>query len=315
MRSETSAKLPVIDFSKQYLIRPGTPEWDSVKVQVRQALQEYGCFEASFDKVLEVRKALFGATQEVFDLPLQTKQRYAFERLLTGYYAPTGSQVESMFISEAINVENIEQRMTNILWPQGNTSFSKTMLSHSEIASGLEKTIRRMILESFGLEKYVDELINSTNYIMRVIKYEGPQTSQPTLRTIPHCDQSMLTLLYQNEINGLEIQTKDGEWISVKPSPNTFIVMIGESLSVWLNGRLSSPCHRVTMTGNKTRYCVALFATPRGGYQVKAPEELVDEEHPLLFKPFDYEEFLGSYSTQDAARRPTESGLKVYCSI
>ncbi|XVF74659.1 hypothetical protein PTKIN_Ptkin13bG0129000 [Pterospermum kingtungense] len=315
MRSKTPVKLPVIDFSKQDLIRPGTPGWDLVKVQVRQELEENGCFEASFDKVLEVQKALFDALQELFDLPLQTKQRYIFEKFFTGYFAPMGTPVESMFINEAINVENIEQRMTNILWPQGNTSFSKTMLSYSLIASGLEKTIRRMILESFGVEKYVDELIDSTNYIMRVIKYEGPQTRQPTLRAIPHRDQGMLSLLYQNEVNGLEIQTKDGEWISVKPSPNTFIVLIGESLSVWLNGRLSSPIHRVTMTGNKTRYCVALFASPRGGYQVKVPEELVDEEHPLLFKPFDYEGFLGFYSAQDITRRVTESGLKVYCSI
>ena len=61
---------------------------------------------------------------------------------------------------------------------------------------------------------------------------KGPKTSEPTLRARAHFDTSMVTLLYQREVNGLEIQTKDGEWIKVKPSPNTFIVMIGESLSV-----------------------------------------------------------------------------------
>ena len=89
-----------------------------------------------------------------------------------------------------------------------------------------------MILESFGLEKYMDELMDSTNYILRLMKYEGPQTSEPTLAARAHSDQNTVTLLYQNEVNGLEIQTKDGEWINLKPSPDTFIVMIGESLSV-----------------------------------------------------------------------------------
>ena len=85
-------------------------------------------------------------------------------------------------------------------------------------------------------------------------------------------------------------------------------------LQVWLNDRLSSPYHRVIMTGNKTRYSVGLFATPRGGYQVKAPEELVDEENPLLFKPFDYDEFMGFFTTE-RARGVFISDLKAYCSV
>ncbi|XVF74657.1 hypothetical protein PTKIN_Ptkin13bG0128800 [Pterospermum kingtungense] len=315
MSSETPARPPVIDFSKQGL-KPGTPEWDLVKLQLRQALEKYGCFEALFDKVVEVQEALFGAMQELFDLPLQTKQRYVSDKPFRGYSRPTATLYESMVIDDANIAENIEQRLANALWPQGNTSFSKTLLSFSELASGLEKTIRRMILEIFGVEKYMDELMDSINYMLRLTKYgrPQPQTSEPTMGLRAHCDQDMLTLLYQNEVNGLEIQTKDGEWINVKPSPKTFIVMIGESLSIWLNGRLSPPPHRVIVTGNETRYCAGLFATPRGGYQVKAPEELVDEEHPLLLKPFDFEEFLVFYSTE-GPRATTGSGLKAYCSV
>ncbi|EOY26638.1 Oxoglutarate/iron-dependent dioxygenase - like 10 [Theobroma cacao] len=313
MSSETPVRLPVIDSSKQDL-KPGSADWELVKVQVRQALQEYGCFEALFDKVLELGKPLIGALEELFDLPLQTKTRYVSEKVFRGYYGPKAPLHESMVIDEANVAENVEQRLTNILWPQGNSSFSETLLSFSSLASGLEKTIRRMILESFGLEKYMDKHMESTNYILRVMKYEGPHTSEPTIGARAHSDQNMVTLLHQNEVNGLEIQTKDGEWINVKPSPASFIVMIGESLSVWLNGRLPSPYHRVMITGNKARYSSGLFATTKGGYKVKVPEELVDEENPLLFKPFDYEEFLEFYSTE-AARGALGSGLKAYCSV
>ncbi|GMJ06814.1 hypothetical protein HRI_004350600 [Hibiscus trionum] len=52
------AKVSVIDFSKQNLLQPGSPEWNSVRVQVRKALEDYGCFEASFDRVLELRRAV-----------------------------------------------------------------------------------------------------------------------------------------------------------------------------------------------------------------------------------------------------------------
>ncbi|GMJ06812.1 hypothetical protein like AT1G52820 [Hibiscus trionum] len=309
------AKVPVIDFSKQNLLQPGSPEWNSVRVQVRKALEDYGCFEASFDRVLELRRAVFRAVEELFDLPLQTKKLCVSENRFRGYQGTAPSRLlESMSISDAHVEDNIEERLTNILWPQGNISFSKTMVSFTELASRLEKTIKRMILESFGLEKHMDEVMNSANHNLRIMKYESPKTSEPTVGVRAHCDMSALTLLYQNEVDGLQIQNKDGEWINVLPSANSFVVMIGESFSVWLNGRLSSPYHRVTMKGNKARYSIGLFTGPRGGYQIEVPKELVDDKNPLLFKPYDHDEFLKFYSTQ-VAQGALSVGLKAYCSV
>ncbi|XP_038999729.1 probable 2-oxoglutarate-dependent dioxygenase AOP1 [Hibiscus syriacus] len=305
MSSGTQAKLPVIDFSNQNL-KPGSPEWDLVKFQVCEALEEYGCFEASFDQFFKLQNAVFGAMEEIFDLPLETKKLYVSDKLFRGYFVSPSGLLEIMTIDEAQSAENIEQRLTTTLWPQGNLSFSKTLVSFTELASRLEKTIRRMILEIFGVEKYIDELIDSTNYILKLKKNEGPQTSEPT--------PNMVTLWYQNEVDGLEIQKKDGDWINVKSSSNSFIVMIGESLHVWLNGGLSATYHRVMKKGNKARYSVGLCATPRGGYQVKAPEELVDDKNPALFKPFDYEEFLGFYLAQVIAG-DAKHDLKGYCSV
>ncbi|KAE8658406.1 gibberellin 20 oxidase 1 [Hibiscus syriacus] len=308
--------VPVIDFSKQDL-KLGSPEWDSVKSRVREALTEYGCFEASFDEVMALRESIFGALEELFDLPFQTKKLCASEKPFRGYNGSPSGVVESMSTDDAHIAENIEQRLTTILWPQGNINFSKTLVSFTQLASKLETTIMRMILESFGVEKYMDELTESTNYQLRVMKYRRPESSGPTFGIPAHRDSNMMTLLYQNEVNGLEIQNKDGEWMDVKLSPNSFIVMIGESFSVWLNGGLSSPYHQVTMKGNMARYSLGLFARLRGGYLVKTPNELVDDNNPMLFKPFDYEEFMKFHSTQ-IAQPATKSqalgyGLKAYC--
>ncbi|KAK8712573.1 hypothetical protein V6N13_147810 [Hibiscus sabdariffa] len=313
MRSESGVRLPVIDFSKQEL-KPGSPDWDFTKVQVREALEEYGGFEALFDKVLEVREAVFGAMEELFDLPLPTKQLCVSDKPYCGYHDATEKLLrESMSVDEAHMFRNIDEGLTNILWAQGNISFSKTMVSFTQIAAGLEKTIRRMVLESFGVEKYTDELNDATNYHLRAIKYGRPPTGgEPTVGAGVHTDKGMISVLYQNEVNGLEIRTKDGEWINIKPSPKSFVIMIGESLSAWLNGRLSPLYHRVVTKGNKERYSIILFANPRGGYRVKSPEELVDDKNGLLFKPFDYEEYLQYYFAQ-AVLGDFSTDLKVYC--
>ena len=66
---------PVIDFSYQTL-KPGTSKWDKVKADVRKALEDYGCFEAFFDKVsLELDKSVFEAMDNLFELPILTGQR------------------------------------------------------------------------------------------------------------------------------------------------------------------------------------------------------------------------------------------------
>ncbi|KAL4351911.1 hypothetical protein GQ457_06G020360 [Hibiscus cannabinus] len=171
MSSGTGVRLPVIDFSTREL-KPDSPDWDLVKVQVRQALEEFGCFEALFDKVLEVRDVLFGAMEELFDLPSPTKQLCTSDKPYRGYH-------ESMMlrqnycvpVDEAHIAQIIDQDLTNILWPQGNISFSKIIVSFTQLAAGLEKTIRRMVLESFGVEKYMDELNDATNYNLRALKY------------------------------------------------------------------------------------------------------------------------------------------------
>ncbi|XVF25048.1 hypothetical protein REPUB_Repub13aG0180300 [Reevesia pubescens] len=66
--------------------------------------------------------------------------------------------------------------------------------------------------------------------------------------------------------------------------------------------------------GNKPRYSAALFASPRGGYQVKPPEGVVDEANPYLFKPFGYEVFARFYSTH-VDRGAVGYSLKAYCRV
>jgi len=124
MGSEDTLKLPVIDFTH---LKPEVKNsnWETVKSEVHKALVEYGCFEAIFDRVpLDLRKALFGSLQELFDLPLQTKILNVSKKPYHGYVGqyPMIPLFESMGIDDAIVHEKVES-MTNIMWPNGNASF------------------------------------------------------------------------------------------------------------------------------------------------------------------------------------------------
>ncbi|KAG7583857.1 Oxoglutarate/iron-dependent dioxygenase [Arabidopsis suecica] len=306
-----SLQLPVIDFSNQTR-KPGSSKWDEVKADVRKALEEYGCFEATFDKVsVELKKSVFEAMEELFDLPVQTKQRNVSSKPFHGYICH--NLYQSLGIDDA-NVLVEVNDFTKQLWPEhGNKSISETIHRFSDQLLELDVMVRRMIMESFGIEKYIDEHLKSTNYLLRMMKYTTPldaDVEETKVGLRGHTDKNIITILHQYQVDGLEVKTKDEKWIKVKPSQDSFVVMVGDSLCALLNGRLPSSYHRVMMMGNKTRYSTALFSVPKLETIIDSPEELVDEEHPRMFKPFDYKDFVHFFHTE--AGRKAQSTLHAY---
>ncbi|KAF6166984.1 hypothetical protein GIB67_030677 [Kingdonia uniflora] len=314
MASQPSLRLPIINFSKEEL-KPGTLKWNSVRVEVRKALEEYGAFEAVYDRMSpELCNQVFGELKDLFNLPVEIKSRNLSEKFSLGYIGPSAMMpiFESIGIQDATELENIES-FANLMWPKGNTSFCNTVHSLVKQQSELDQMVRRMVLESLGVEMYYKDHIESTDYDLRVNKYEGTQTDKAELGVISHIDKNVVTILNQNGVDGLEIQTKDGEWIRVKFSPNSFVVIIGYSLTAWTNGRLHPAHHRVIMTGKESRYSAGLFSIPKAGYMINAPEELVDEDHPLLFKPFDFFGLLMFARTEEGQR--AKFLLETYCGV
>ncbi|XP_059664678.1 probable 2-oxoglutarate-dependent dioxygenase AOP1 [Cornus florida] len=315
----SEALLPVIVFSDE--LKAGTPEWDSVRARVQLAFQECGGFEALFNKIpSELRKSMLGEIEKMFELPLQTKSKIvsANEPLGTVYTArSTKAPWESMDVEDVLIPEKLSS-FINLLWPEGNPSFGKTVQFFSEKLSEMDQMIRRMVLESFGVEKYCDEHIDSSLHTFRVMKYEGPKTMDNKLMLFSHTDKNLLSILYQiNQVGGLEVQSKDGKWVNMKSSSSSvdsFIVMAGDSFHAWTNGRVKALPHRVVMTGNETRYSVGLFSSSKEGYIIKAPDELVDEEHPLRFKPYEFSEYQKFFKTEEG-RKIHEYGVKVFCGV
>ncbi|XP_038695522.1 probable 2-oxoglutarate-dependent dioxygenase AOP1 [Tripterygium wilfordii] len=319
MGSQTPLKLPVIDFTTPGALKQGSPEWDSLKVQVREALKEYGCFEAVYDGLPpELRKSHFGVVEELFNLPTDVKKLNVYEKPFHGYRGHDPTVYETMGVDRA-NVFQEVENFTNTLWPQGNPNLSKTIHSFSRQVAELDGVVRRMLLESLGIEKYWEEHINSSDYVLRVNRYLPSKNGDEShLGVLSHTDKTLTSILFENEVGGLEIQTKQGDWISVKLSSNSVLFMVGEALYAWANGHLHDAAHRVMMRGNITRYSTGLFTVPRAGYMLKVPKELVDEEHPLQFKPFDFFKYLNFFLTQQynpVSTVPEVSNIKAYCGI
>ncbi|THG19289.1 hypothetical protein TEA_028488 [Camellia sinensis var. sinensis] len=136
----------------------------------------------------------------------------------------------------------------------GSFEAVEILLSYVMEMSELEKMVTRMAIQSFGVEKYYESHIESISYNFVLLKYREPMTDETQLGVPSHTDKSFLTILHQNQISGLELETKKGKWIRLTPSPSSFVVM------AWTNGRVHCLRHHVVVSGNKVRYMLLFFS-------------------------------------------------------
>ncbi|KAK4364319.1 hypothetical protein RND71_015677 [Anisodus tanguticus] len=315
MGHQAPLKLPLINLSNEYL-KPDTTNWLSTCDEVRRALEEYGCFLAVYDSVQpELNNDIFHALEELFHLPTETKIRNTSEKPFYGYYGqiPDIPLHESLGINigDAITTEGI-QEFTNLMWPCGNDHFSEIIHDYGNIVAGLEKKVKRMVFESYGVEKCYDSIEKLTTYLLRLINYRAPELHESNVGSQVHTDKTFLTILHQNQVNGLEVKTKDGEWMAVDMThPNSFVVMVGEACLAWSNDRLHCPEHRVMVRESKPRYTLAHFSYING--MIEMPKELIDEKHPMRFQPFNNFDLLNFFAKH--IHDQMEYTVKAFCGI
>lgn len=192
------------------------------------------------------------------------------------------------------------------------------MKSMSSKMMALNFTILEMLLESFGVGKHYNSHVENTTSVMRFMKYKVPpsnnnnDTSSAAVGLVPHTDKSALTVLCQNKVQGLEILTKQGQWVQVSVPKGAVVVFVGDALKAWSNGRLHAVTHRVMMSGDikENRYSFAVFGLPKEEFMIEVPNELIDNEHPLLYRPFNFAEYF-TYFTANIR----DDALEVYAGV
>ncbi|PON41259.1 Oxoglutarate/iron-dependent dioxygenase [Parasponia andersonii] len=314
MGSETVVhEIPTIDFSNKDL-KPGSSLWSSTCDQIRHALEEYGCFVAKYDNLsTELATQIFCQSKDVFVLPTETKAKNVSEEPFRGYLGkiPQAPLYEGLAIDKATSLEEMRQ-FVNLMWPNGNDQFCDIAHSYAKQLAALDEMATKLVFESYGVGKHWEPVAAVRSHVLRFLKYEEPDDKDTTVRFAAHTDKNFTTILHQNHLGGLEVQTKDGTWISVNPKPSHFLLMAGDLMKVWSNDRIRACYHRVKLSaGNGERYSIGLFTFTDGA--VKVPEELVDEEHPLLYKPFDNREYIRFYVSDEAKK--FDNPIKAYCGV
>ncbi|GMI84237.1 hypothetical protein like AT1G52820 [Hibiscus trionum] len=291
----------------------GTEGWYQLCKKVREACETYGCFQVVYGKISrKIRDETFGLLKELVDeVPLERKQKNVNPKPYHSYFGPCSQQslYEGFGIEDASNYDSVES-FAQLMWPDGHPYFCETMNTIVKQMEELNNIIWLMIIDSYGLEEKSESATMSYKTLLRMMKYMAPSSEEYRRGLHAHTDKPASAIICEHQIPGLEIAGKDGQWIKLSLSPTSFVFVVGDPLMAWSNGRMKAVKHRVMMNGDKDRYSIATFTVPVEGMIIKTPDEFVDEQHPRLFKDFDFMDFL-FFSFSEQAKH-IESADQIY---
>jgi len=301
--------IPVVDLSD---FTSGDPKLkESFVQQLGKAYEDVGFVAVKNHGIpADLIADLYKYVQQFFSLPSDKKRAYEIPEL-AGQRGYTSFGKEHAKGSEAPDLKEFFQYGQTVpenhpLKPEypDNVSvaevegFNETLFKAYRAFEKSGKSLLQAIALYLGLdENYFDDFVEEGNSIVRAIHYP-PITVEPksAIRAEQHEDINLITLLVGASAGGLEILTKQNEWVGVTSLPDQIVVNVGDMLQRLTNNKLKSTTHRVVNPPRElwhtSRFSIPFFLHPKSAMDLSALQECVDENHPKVYEDITAGEYL-----------------------
>ncbi|KAJ3330736.1 hypothetical protein HDU76_004999 [Blyttiomyces sp. JEL0837] len=254
-----TAHIPIIDFGK-FLHGSPSDRLETAKSLV-DAYKSVGFIYLSNHGIPEEQiETVFAESKGFFDLPMDEKEKLPWDspEANRGYSSPGREKVTQLL--DAAEVDKLRKES-----PDLKTAHNLSIEIMRSIALGLNLP-----------ETYFDPYISRKDNTLRLLHY--PPVSKSLLdkenqsRAGSHTDYGTVTLLFQDDVGGLEVLNTKGEWERAVPIKGTIVVNAADLLMRWSNDVIKSTHHRVvspppssttaTTVNYPARYSIAYFCDP-----------------------------------------------------
>lgn len=156
-------------------------------------------------------------------------------------------------------------------WPAALPALRPAFLAWHEAAGAVARRLLHAYAEALEQPaKCFDELLQPVpQQVVKTIRYPGRDVATDEQGCGAHKDSELVTLLLQDDVGGLQVQTLQGDWIDAPPRPGCFVVNTGELLQLASDGYLRATVHRVLAPpAGRERFSIAFFLAPALGATV-----------------------------------------------
>jgi isopenicillin N synthase-like dioxygenase len=252
---------------------------------------------------------LYQYVQEFFSLPLEKKKNYEIPGL-AGQRGYTSFGKEHAKGSDAPDLKEFFQygqiardNFTDEIYPDNvrisevevfNKTFDDAYRQFEKSGTALLQAIALYL----GLdEHYFDKYVYNGNSILRAIHYP-PITQEPAsaIRAEQHEDINLITLLVGASADGLEILSKQNEWVPVTSLPDQIVCNVGDMLQRLTNNKLVSTTHRVVNPKRElwhtSRFSIPFFLHPRSSMSLRCLDDCITADKPKAYEDATAGEYL-----------------------
>jgi isopenicillin N synthase-like dioxygenase len=267
--------------------------------QIGAAYREYGfCGISGHGISPELIDRAYGVFQAFFALPEAVKMKYHVKggggaRGYTPFKVETAKDSQYPDLKEFWHIgrelpagSRYAEVMPPNLWPAEVPGFREYGYALYEALDELGARVLRALALHIDLpEDFFDDKVNFGNSILRPIHYPPILEQEiPNIRAGAHEDINFITLLVGASAAGLEILTREGEWLPFTAEGDTIVVNIGDMLQRLTNHVYPSTTHRVVNPpgeqARKPRYSVPFFLHPNPDYLIETLPSCVSPENP-----------------------------------
>jgi isopenicillin N synthase-like dioxygenase len=260
--------IPIIDLSRSF---SDVEAREKAAAQVGAACRDTGFFYVTNHGVDQsVIDKAFVESKRFFEQPLDTKLKLnkkgganGFEPLETQRLdTESPPDLKESFNFSAVSVTGSPDNVPN-QWPDHLPGFRENLERYHQQVRDLGLHVSRLIALSLGMPvNFFDHTFVNQKAALRLLRYP-PHPSDAKFNQLgagAHTDFGWITLLAQDSLGGLEVETASGEWVKVKPVPGAFVINLGDLVRRWTNDRYHSSLHRVMNNkSGKDRYSIVCF--------------------------------------------------------
>ena len=239
--------------------------------------------------------------RDFFALPVETKQRYHLPggggaRGYTPFGVETAKDAKHADLKEFYHIGREIPRdsrfadvMAPNIWPVEVPDFKPAGYALYQALDQLGSRVLSALALHINLqEDFFSDKTDVGNSILRPLHYPPiTQDDIPNVRAGAHEDINLITLLVGASAEGLQVKTREGEWLPITTADDAIVVNIGDMLQRLTNHVYPSTSHRVINPQNenarKPRYSVPFFLHPNPDVSLAVLDSCVSEDHPSRY--------------------------------